>query len=696
MALAARGTLSSMAAARPRSVRLEAAAIETFLLQQPLFKGANRQLASRIARVMDPVEYPAGATIIGAGMQAEVIAFLMRGEAALAQVNAATGATQTIEKLSPGDLLGEIGPLLDLANPFAVVAQSQCVVLRANSDVLSTLCSRVPDFAHTVARRLARRLVNITVAQVRARPTAATPVVTAPVPPPAEGVIPHVEVNDYELTEALLTSIPSKVMASHRLLPLRLDQGRLTVGMVSPRSHAAQAALRSVLANVKFEIVAISADAFAEAVVRHNLDPAATGTGVGRRISPETIVFQAEEAEADKNVRVVGDEVVRVVSRIVATGLESGASDIHIEPDVKSVRVRFRINGGLQDWKEIVPTAFLKGMVARIKILANLDPTGRRSPQDGRIGLNIGSREVDLRVSTLPATRGEKIVMRVLEAAGMTRALEKIFLDRSSLAIVRAGLNRPFGAVVIAGPTGSGKSSTLYSMIHERKTARPDTNVIMVEDPVEYRLPGITQVQVSPDHGLSFAQVLRAMLRQDPDVIALGEMRDPETSQLALEAAMTGHLVMSSVHGNTATAVIQRLEQLGNSRALLAQGLSLIIVQRLVRRLCSCATLGPCSGALLEGLAHRKIVERAANLQLPRAAGCPACADTGYAGRIPVVELLHIDDTLREALMAGRSIGEIEQLAVSNNLITSFAKSAAYLLAARKISPSEALLAVAS
>src|SRR5947208_3786605 len=231
-------------------------------------------------------------------------------------------------------------------------------------------------------------------------------------------------------------------------------------------------------------------------------------------------------------------------------------------------------------------------------------------------------RASDLRVSTLPANRGEKIALRILEASGSTRPIDQIFFDSAVLSAARKALNRPYGGIVIAGPTGSGKTSTLYSLLNERKVTRPDTNIIMVEDPIEYRLPGVTQVQVNTAAGLGFAQVLRAMLRQDPDVIVLGEMRDEESALLALEAAMTGHLLLTSVHANHAIAALARLENLGCGRALIAQSVALVLVQRLVRKLCSaCRKVDPPTPALLESLVSRKIVDKGTQV-LVHAVGC--------------------------------------------------------------------------
>ena len=254
----------------------------------------------------------------------------------------------------------------------------------------------------------------------------------------------------------------------------------------------------------------------------------------------------------------------------------------------------------------------------------------------------------------------------------------------------------PTGGILIGGPTGSGKTSTLYSLLHERQVTRPDGNVMMVEDPIEYRVQGATQVQINAAQGLGFAEVLRAMMRQDPDVIVVGEMRDGPTAQLALESAMTGHLLLSSLHASDARSVLQRLETLGCSRAVMAQALSLIIVQRLVRRLCnSCRVLDTPPPALLETLILRGLVDRESGQQLPRSVGCDACNGTGYGGRLVVLDVLQITDGVRNALAAGRSLEEIERLAFSENALVPFTASATSLLSKQLIGAGEVLATLA-
>ncbi len=251
---------------------------------------------------------------------------------------------------------------------------------------------------------------------------------------------------------------------------------------------------------------------------------------------PEQLVFDLADQERDaKQAGPIGDEVVALANRLIAQAIERGASDVHVDHTAAGPRVRFRVQGQLYGWDHAIPAGHGKGLVSRLKVLAGLDVTERRLPQDGRIGVRVGRREVDIRISTIPTSRGEKVALRVFEAAAMLRPLEAIFSDPATLDAARGALQRPHGAIVVAGPTGSGKTSTLYAAVGERVRTRPDSNVLTVEDPIEYRLAGVTQVQVNHAVDLGFARVLRAMLRQDPDVIMVGEVREEETARLALE-----------------------------------------------------------------------------------------------------------------------------------------------------------------
>ena len=524
----------------------------------------------------------------------------------------------------------------------------------------------------------------------------ATPVVAAAPAPADDGSPRMVRVSAYEINDKLLQVIPARTIAMQRLLPLELRGKALTVGMVDPWNGPAQNELRRLLTTVDLQFVAISADDFNEAFVRLRIDPAVSNRQLAPVTTPESLQYEVNVDEAPtKQVNVIGDEVVQLANRLICAAIDRQASDVHIEGEPTGVKVRFRVGGALQDWETLVAQSFAKGLVARLKVLAGLDITERRLPQDGRIGLRVGRREIDLRVATMPTLRGEKVVLRLFEAANMLRPLESIFVEPKTLAIVRAALDRPYGAIVVAGPTGSGKSSTLYACLNERKKSRPDTNTVTVEDPIEYRLGGATQVQVNHAVDLGFARILRGMLRQDPDVIMVGEVRDGDTAQLALEAAMTGHLLLTSMHANTAIAALQRLENLGCPRPLIAQSLALVLVQRLARKLCPrCVKTEVPPPLLLDSLAARGLADKAAPVPMPRAVGCGECNGTGWSGRVAVLEAFELKDNARNMLMAGSSLGDIEKQAVDAGALLPFRRYAGVLMARNLIAPSEALLVV--
>ncbi len=510
--------------------------------------------------------------------------------------------------------------------------------------------------------------------------------------------IRFVRVSAYDPTSQVVATVPAKLIRQHRLLPLEVRDRTITVGMVDPTNTASRSELQRVLATSNVAIVAISQDDFNEAYVRLRIDSSANrgAKPTGEIVQPEQLVFDVADQEREaKQAGPIGDEVVGLANRLIAHAIERGASDVHVDHTVNGPRVRFRVQGQLYGWDYAIPATHGRSLVARLKVLAGLDVTERRLPQDGRLGVRIGRREVDLRISTIPTSRGEKVALRVFEGAAMLRPLETIFHDPAILDAVRGAIQRPYGAIVVAGPTGSGKTSTLYAALGERIRTRPDTNVLTVEDPIEYRLAGVTQVQVNHAVDLGFAKVLRAMLRQDPDVIMVGEVRDEDTARIALEAAMTGHLMLTSLHANNALGVVQRLEHLGCGRPLIGQSLAIALVQRLARRLCPrCTTSDVPPPIVLENLAAHGLAGRPP-VPMPRAVGCPDCGQTGYAGRVAVIEMLLLDDGLRAQIMAGVPLSEIERAASESGALIAFRASALHLMARQLISPAEALLTLA-
>jgi type IV pilus assembly protein PilB len=353
--------------------------------------------------------------------------------------------------------------------------------------------------------------------------------------------------------------------------------------------------------------------------------------------------------------------VIRFVDLMLSHAIKSRASDIHIEPQEKTMLMRMRVDGILC---EMVPPArkMQPAVIARIKILAEMDIAEKRLPQDGRFRIRMGKEraDIDMRVSSLPTIYGEKIVMRILDRGAINHSLDSMGLDAEMLARFRRVLQLPHGIIVVTGPTGSGKSTTLYSALNELKD--PRKNITTVEDPVEYRLAGINQTQVKSEINLNFGDCLRAILRQDPDIILIGEIRDKETMEIAIKASMTGHLVLSTFHTNDACSAISRFVYMGLEPYLLASSLNMILAQRLVRRICEkCRKPATLSPEIAKRL--RLTPEMLQNAQLYEGAGCSNCNNTGYRGRVPIFEFLIVDTEIRQAVAEGRRENEVRALA---------------------------------
>jgi len=366
-------------------------------------------------------------------------------------------------------------------------------------------------------------------------------------------------------------------------------------------------------------------------------------------------------AEESSNVEASGEEaanqapVIRFVELLLRQAVKNRASDVHIEPQAQTTVVRMRVDGLLRDMVP-PPKKMHAAAVARIKILAQMNIVEHRLPQDGRLRIRTSGRDIDVRVSTLPTIYGEKVVMRILDACAVNHDLYRLDLEPDDLLELRSMLARPHGIIIVTGPTGSGKSTTLYAALNHLKD--PTVNITTVEDPVEYRLAGINQIQVKPEIGLDFARCLRAILRQDPDIILIGEIRDKETVDIAIKASLTGHLVLSTFHTNDAPSTISRLTHMGVERYLLASTLNLVLAQRLVRRICE-----HCKEPLkaTEEMLRRLRIDSKQDQDgvFYRGKGCKACANTGYSGRLPIFEFLVVDDEIAERIVANQSEAEI-------------------------------------
>jgi type IV pilus assembly protein PilB len=383
--------------------------------------------------------------------------------------------------------------------------------------------------------------------------------------------------------------------------------------------------------------------------------------------------FEEEQAPAEIDLSRIGDVVeddapiVRYVNLLVTQAISDRASDIHIEPTEHDLRVRYRIDGVLHEMQRS-PKQIQGGVISRVKILSDIDIAERRKPQDGRMSVVHQGQKIDLRVASLPTVWGEKIVMRVLDNSTARLALRDLSFSERSFEVYQRAYSKPYGMILVTGPTGSGKSTTLYATVNA--VSQPEINVITVEDPVEYRLPGINQVQVNPKAGLTFAGALRSILRSDPDVVLLGEIRDHETAQIAVEAALTGHLVLSTLHTNDAASAVTRLVEMGIEPFLVGSALDAVVAQRLARKLCTkCREPYEPAPADLRS-AGFTWPDPSRPVELFRPVGCPACSGTGYRGRLALHEVMEVTETIERHAVARSSAQEVAATAHAEGMVS--------------------------
>jgi len=481
----------------------------------------------------------------------------------------------------------------------------------------------------------------------------------------AEYGVPYAKLEARLFDPAVVDVLPREYIEQNLVLPLFVVRGVLTLAVSEPSNLFLIEEVRG-LSKLQVQIVA------------------ATSKDIRRMITtlPNSKVFVIDDIIEDTDtadvtlieeaIEDIGDveeiagqsPVIRLVNYVIFNAVKEGASDIHIEPAERCMRVRYRIDGRLHKSLE-VPLHLLGAVTSRIKIMASLDISERRLPQDGRIHVMLEGRKIDLRVSTLPSTRGEKTAIRVLDTRSISLNLEDLGFAEDVLSSFQKSIRAPNGIVLATGPTGSGKSTTLYAALNAISSM--ENNVCTVEDPIEYHLPLINQFQVQPKIGLTFSKALRTLLRQDPDVIMVGEIRDEETARIAIQAALTGHLVFSTLHTNDACSAITRLINMGVEPYLIGAALNVVLAQRLVRRICT-----KCAEQYEPPRTIRKALERmGCELETSyKGVGCRSCRNTGFRGRLGVHELLVVDDELRDAIVSDPTIGNVRRIARRGGMIT--------------------------
>jgi type IV pilus assembly protein PilB len=480
----------------------------------------------------------------------------------------------------------------------------------------------------------------------------------------AQAGLPYVELLEYPVDRAAVAMVPAAMCRRHEVLPIGIAGDYLMVAMVDPGDVFALDDVRAASRMQARAVVAERSDLRA-AIDRY--------LRADNEISDLTSAL--EEESGSKDVVLAGSDesreddapIVRFVNLLISQGIQDKASDIHIEPGEHDMGVRYRIDGVLHEM-QAAPKAIQNGVISRLKIMADIDISERRKPQDGRMSVSHGGRKIDLRVATLPTVYGEKVVMRILDNNASTMDLSNLNLLERNARVFEASYRKPYGMILVTGPTGSGKSTTLYTTLHA--VARPEINVITVEDPVEYRMKGINQVQVNPKAGLTFASALRSILRSDPDVVLLGEIRDHETAQIAIEASLTGHLVLSTLHTNDAPSAITRLTEMDIEPFLVGSALDCVVAQRLARRLCDrCKTPYNHDPRSLDALK----IGYDSSQPVPtlfQPVGCSGCSNTGYHGRIALHEVMAVSEEIERLAVARASSAEIGRVAREQGMLT--------------------------
>ncbi|MBP2001574.1 type IV pilus assembly protein PilB [Paenibacillus shirakamiensis] len=467
--------------------------------------------------------------------------------------------------------------------------------------------------------------------------------------------IPHVSLFKYQIDPALTQIIPESMAKRYQVLPFMKEGGKLMVAMADPLDYFAIEDLR-MTTGFRIEPAISTRDELQRAIARHY--------GLRDSMSQMMVELPTQEEIEETEITDEGSPIVRLVNQMIQQAIHLKASDIHVDPAENHVTIRYRIDGLLRT-ERVIPKQMQGFITARLKIMSKLNIAERRLPQDGRMKLQFDLRMVDIRVSVLPTIHGEKLVLRLLDLSTGVKAIDQLGFSDRDLQAFQSIIENPYGMILITGPTGSGKTTTLYSALNHLN--EESSNIITVEDPVEYQIEGINQVHVNPSIGLTFAAGLRSILRQDPNIVMVGEIRDNETAEIAIRASLTGHLVLSTLHTNDAVSTITRLRDMEIEPYLIASSLVGVIAQRLVRRICP-----ECKKAVAP-TEQESIVLHNHGLDvdvLYRGKGCGNCNQTGYRGRMAIHEIVVVNERLRESITRGASIQELRQEAYAQGMVS--------------------------
>ena len=626
------------------------------LSKTELFKSLSPEELQKLESRLKERVYPPNTAIVREGAPGDAMFIIKDGKVDVKKREQSTGIDMTIASLGGGACFGEMALLTGNPRSATVMATMATSVFVLEKKDFEALLRENPTISMSLNKIVAERVEAQNIQRGMGVKSLATTNIDADI----------------------LLLIPKQTITRQKVLPISYANNTLMLGMIKPNDILAIDEVRKFVKGVAIEQVLISEDELkvfmekdypeiikkGEEKIEVSIDNLLDNMdNLQSDILKDMEIEEGKEDEigvADLESEAQGAPIVRLTNSIIGMALKKGASDIHIEPMEKGCRVRYRIDGMLKE-EMMLPRKVILPLISRIKIISKLDITERRMPQDGRITMRIDNKSVDFRVSSVPTKFGEKICTRILDKSNTMLGLDKLISHRPTLDLIREMIAKPYGIIYVTGPTGSGKSTTLYSALAEKNSI--DVNISTVEDPIEYDLAGINQVQVNSDIGLDFARVLRAFLRQDPDIILVGETRDKETAKIAVEAALTGHLVFTTLHANDAPSTFMRLNEMGIEPFLVSTSIIGIISQRLVRRICP-----NCKEKYKPDNVIAKYLGLPEDTELYKGKGCDTCNMSGYKGRVGVYEVLSVNESLRHFIGEGADTQTIRQEAIKGGM----------------------------
>ena len=651
-----------------------AASMESVLARLPLFAGLPPDLCAELEARMQRRDFPPQAVIVREGSAGDAAFVVLSGLVAVRRRDKDSGLEFTLDELGDGHMFGEMALLTGKPRTATVVAlQPTTCAMLARTDFERVLREQ-PQVAVALTAILAERLDKAN----------------------QHAGVDFINLSRVKVDPRVLSLLPHPLITEHHVVPIAFCNNRLTLAMTNPNNVVAFDDVRRVIKGVLIEPVAVSDEdyrrfmstTYPQLTARpesaaapgggSKTDPARSSQARDQKAGATAMVDllqsdlirelqlaeDAQEAAETKQDLMSASEdapIIRLANSILGLAIKQGASDIHVEPMEGDVTVRFRIDGVLQVVQRL-PKRVQLGLISRVKILSRLDISEKRLPQDGRISVTMEGKPIDFRVSTVPGKWGEKVCMRILDKSNTQLGLDKLISHASTLALVREMIGQPYGIIYVTGPTGSGKTTTLYSALAEIN--EPGVNISTAEDPIEYDLPGVTQIQANADIGLTFASILRAFLRQDPDVLLVGETRDKETAHTAVEAALTGHLVFTTLHTNSAAVAFTRLSEMGIEPFLVSSSTIGVIAQRLARRVCR-----SCREEYVADSATCTFFGLPEGTTLYRGRGCAECANRGVRGRVGIYEVMRMTPQLRHMVGTGARAEDIHTSALEQGMI---------------------------